>query len=101
MMKPPSAGAAGSPVAGSVIIQNVNWDHRRAGGGCGLKRGIVGQSEVLSKPDNDGRVRIGHGCECMPSGTRDGVRLYGALYPLDQDATQSPQDQAPSGDAFS
>lgn len=58
-MQPPARRATQGPRAGCFVIKNISANHGTAALDGGIERRIVGQTEVMAKPqDADGLIWI-------------------------------------------
>src|SRR5579885_1483530 len=54
MVQPPTCGAAEPPTSGRLIVENVDGDKRRATRDRRSERRVVGKTQVVSEPDDNG-----------------------------------------------
>ncbi len=55
VVQPPPAGAAHAPLAGRCIVQNVHGHNGASLGRRRVQGGMIGQSKIVPKPNDDGR----------------------------------------------
>ncbi len=69
LVQPPAARGAHAPVTGIFIVKYVDRQDRPPGFGRGVERRIVGDSEILAEPDDEG-LRSAHdgACRIVPDG---------------------------------
>jgi hypothetical protein len=71
MMQPPARGAA-ERAHGRGRLEHIDENQRRARGMRGLERRIVGEPQIVAKPDDGGRCcggSCGHGLHDTREGT--------------------------------